>query len=97
MTRYLTPAEQFTKVRDFARSKGVPWGVREWGKKRIASDTTGQGRVAAMRADVEWCHAQGDCLGMAWWNFGDTPPSSKIIGIEPEQAAFRQLLDQFGG
>jgi hypothetical protein len=97
MTRYLSPAEQFTKVRDFARSKGVPWGVREWGKKRIASDTTGQGRCAAMRADVEWCHAQGDCLGMAWWNFGDTPPSSKIIGVEPEQTTFRQLLIQYGG
>lgn len=96
-TGYRTPAAQFTKVRDFARSKGVPWGVREWGKKRGTWDPSGQGRCDAMEADVEWCQAQGDCVGMAWWNFGDVPPSSKIIGIEPEQTVFRQLLAQYGG
>lgn len=94
MDRYRPPSEWGPKIRDFAASKGVSWGVREWGKKRITSDTTGAGRCDAISDDVEWCAANG-CRYMGWWNFGDTQPSSKLLGSGADaMAAERALFDE---
>jgi len=96
MDRYRPPTEWGPKIRDFAVARGATWGVREWGKKRINGDTAGAGRCAAIRADVQWCAANG-CRYMGWWNFGDTQPSSKIFGTGTADATYdaeRNLFDE---
>ncbi len=94
MDRYRPPTEWGPKIRDFAASRFATWGVREWGKKRITSDTTGAGRCAAIEADVQWCAANA-CRYMGWWNFGDTQPSSKIYGTGADAATYNAERDLF--
>jgi hypothetical protein len=96
---YRSPQSWGVKIRDYCAAKGISWGVREWGKKKGTWDTSGAGRLAAIRADVDWCAANG-CRYMGWWNFGDTQPSSKIFGtgadaMTAERALFDDLFAEY--
>jgi hypothetical protein len=89
-TMYRTSQQMLGPGIAAARRFGVPWMVPEWGIERIGSDASGSGRAQAMRDQIAYARQQPDCLGVAWWNIG----GDRITGLEPEQTALRQLLQE---
>lgn len=86
-TFYRTPEQMFGSTAAFARSKGVPWMVPEFGIELITGDN-GAGRAAAVDVHIKWIREQPDCLAVGWWNRG----GNRITGKEPEQTTWRQIL-----
>lgn len=86
-TFYRTAQQMFGSIADFARSKGVPWMVPEYGIERVTGDN-GTGRSQAMEDHIKWVREQPDCLAVGWWNRG----GNRITGVEPEQTTWRGLL-----
>jgi hypothetical protein len=70
-SRYWTPEEMFQPIADAARGFGVPWMAPEWGGKRLASDTTGEGRAAWIRDCLAYLAEQPDVLAVGWWDIGE--------------------------
>jgi len=88
--RYRTPAQMFGVAFGKLRTRypGIRLWVPEYGVERNPNDPTGSGRVAAIDAQVRYLLVQPDVDGVGWWNIGD----DFIIGMEPEQAYWRQTL-----
>jgi hypothetical protein len=91
---YWTPQQMFvpafSKIR--AAYPGLPLMVPEYGIIRINSDTTGNGRAAAIKSHIRWLRTQPDVLAVAYFNSPGSIPGA-VFGVNtPEGQAWKELM-----
>lgn len=91
---YWTPEQMFVPSFNKVRSAypGLPLMVPEYGIVRTNSDTTGNGRAAAIKSHIRWLRAQPDVLAVAYFNAPGSIPAVPFGVNTPEGQAWKELM-----
>lgn len=91
---YWTPQQMFGPAFSKVRTAypGLKLMVPEYGIIRTNSDTTGNGRAAAIKSHIRWLRTQPDVLAAAYFNSPGSIPGA-VFGVNtPEGQAWKELM-----